>query len=291
MIGSKIFSSSGVGIGLAVYIPLMLRLPKDIGILAVEILPVSSRITTSIPLAQDLAREIGDIISQQSLGDFVFVGNSYGTFFTRLMLDSTYLNNRISKIVMIDPVAVLLHLPDLAYNFTRRKPVEANEIQLWWAAQTDPGIAFTLGRRFCWREHLVWRDQLETRPTTLIMGGRDCIVNPQAIATYVTKKDSPVDGGEWDESEDFTWTWRDEEKWKKSLDAWKGEGLELVWLDGYDHGQGFMSPKTLPKILEIIEQYCRLDATGEQELDTSQLGESKQEQPTEATSDRRQTVG
>ena len=100
-------------------------------------------------------REIGDIITQRNLTDCVFVGNSYGTFFTRLFLEPSYLNSRMYSIIMLDPVAVLLHLPALPYNFTRRKPVEANELQLWWAAQTDPDITFTLRRRFCWREHVV----------------------------------------------------------------------------------------------------------------------------------------
>ncbi|KAF2184754.1 hypothetical protein K469DRAFT_578182 [Zopfia rhizophila CBS 207.26] len=235
----------GVGIGLAPYIPALLKIPKDIGILAIEIMQVSSRITTPLPLAIDLIREIGDIVSQQNLDNFVFIGDSYGTFFTSLFLQSPFLASKTHSVMMIDPVSVLLHLPDVAFNFTRRKPVEPNELELYWAVQTEPGIAFTLGRRFCWRDHVVWREDLLSRSTTIIMGGDDCIVNAEAIASYITNGS-------------LEWTWEDRESWKKSLREWKGEGLELVWLEGYDHGQGIMSPRMLPKIVGMIERYCEI---------------------------------
>jgi hypothetical protein len=41
------------GIGLAPYIPLIAKLPRDVGILAIELLPISCRITTVLPLAVD----------------------------------------------------------------------------------------------------------------------------------------------------------------------------------------------------------------------------------------------
>ncbi|KAH7126567.1 hypothetical protein B0J11DRAFT_549509 [Dendryphion nanum] len=241
----------GLGIGLLPYIPLFRKIPKDIGILAIELLPISSRITTAMPLAIDLKRELGDIISQQSFDDFVFIGNSYGTFLTKLFLESAYLESRMHSVIMLDPVALLLHLPDVAYFCMKIKPVEANEWQLWWAALTEPDIMFTLSRRFCWHEHAIWREDLLSRPTSVIMGSKDCIVNPEAIASYVAS-----DGSSDDSMDSLQWTWRDREEWKKSLGEWKGDGLELAWLEGYDHGQGFMSPKMLPKIAAIVERSC-----------------------------------
>lgn len=236
----------GVGIGLAPYIPLLSKVPKDIGILAIELLPVSSHVTTSMPPSIDLIDALVKIVAQQNLQDFVFVGHSYGTFFTSLFLRSPYLAARTHSIVMIDPVALLLHCPHVAYNFTKRKPEEANEWQLYWAVQTDPDIAFTIGRRFCWREHVVWKEDLAGRKTTVIVGGRDNLVDPEAIASYITR-------GDWE------WTDADTFAWQESPKYWKGEDpLELVWLEGYDHGQSFLSPKMLPTIVRVIERYSQL---------------------------------
>ncbi|PVH90175.1 hypothetical protein DM02DRAFT_722590 [Periconia macrospinosa] len=123
----------GLGIGVSIYIPFFLMLPKDVGILGIEFLPVTSHITDGMPVADDLVRDIRDVISQQMTSDFVFVGNSYGTFITKLFIESPYLAARMSKIVLIDPVAVLLQLPDLAYNFTKRKPSSGRELAWSWS--------------------------------------------------------------------------------------------------------------------------------------------------------------
>ena len=251
----------GVGIGLLVYIPFFLSLPKDIGILAIEVLPVSSRICEGAPLAEDVVREVGDIISQQSLTDFVFIGNSYGTFFAKLFLNSSFLASRMTKIILIDPVAVLLHFPDVAFNFTRKKPRFANELELYFAAQTEPDIAFTFAKRMCWRSHVLWREDLLRHPTTLIMGGEDCLVKTEAIAAYITKGTTAPERTEedWEGKQKFgklEWNWGDRERWKRSINDWTGEGLELVWLEGYDHGQGLLGRKMLPRIVKMVERYC-----------------------------------
>ncbi|PVH93901.1 hypothetical protein DM02DRAFT_676540 [Periconia macrospinosa] len=244
----------GVGIGLAVYIPLFFILPKEIGVLAIEALPVAARITDASQISTDLMREAGDIITQQNLTDFVFIGHSYGTLFAKLFLDSPHLSSRMSRIILLDPVAVLLHLPDVAYNFTRKVPVHANELEIWWGAETDPDIAFTFARRLCWRCHALWREDLLRYPTTLIVGEKDCLVNAGAIASYVTKN-----GPEGDiEMEELRWDWRDLEVWKGSFGRWVGEGLELVWFEGYDHGQAVLGKKKLDEIMHVIKTYCTI---------------------------------
>lgn len=250
----------GVGVGLSPYIPLLLMLPKDVGILAIEILPVSSRITPGLPLAADQMRELGDIVAQQDFDNFTLIGNSYGTFYIKLFIDSPYLSARMARTILLDPVAVLLHLPDLAYNFTRRSPVEANELELWWAAQTEPDIAFNLARRFCWREHLLWREDLLGCPTTLIIGEKDCVVDANAITAYITKGLAVSDGEEKRAGPALQWNWEDRKRWVNSVEEWKGEGLEVVWLEGYDHGQGFLDPRMLPKVANIITRFCRKQA-------------------------------
>jgi pimeloyl-ACP methyl ester carboxylesterase len=177
----------GLGIGLISYIPLFFMLPKDVGILALEVLPITSRITESGILPADQAREIGDIIAQQGLDSFVFVGHSYGTFLAKLLLESSFLASRMERIVLIDPIAVLLHVPELAYNATTRTPKYPGEIEIEWAATAEPDIAFTLAKRFCWRSHILWYEDLLRCPTTVVVGSEDCLMNADAIATYVTK--------------------------------------------------------------------------------------------------------
>lgn len=247
----------GLGVGLAVYIPLFLMIPKDIGIIAIEVLPISSRITEAGLLPADQVREIGDIITQQNFDSFVFIGNSYGTFLTKLFLETSHLSSRMARIVLIDPVAVLLHVPDLTYNATTREPKDANEIQITWAATTEPDIAFTLAKRFCWRSHILWREDLSQVPTTVVLGSEDCLVNAEAIAAYITKGAPEHDPASVDTKPDLQWSWADRESWK--LNEWSGEGLELYWLEGYDHGQGLFSSRILRNVVRVVERYCARD--------------------------------
>jgi hypothetical protein len=273
----------GLGVGLIPYVFWLSTIPKDVGILMVEFIPVSGRITTELAPTPELCDMISACIEQQreenpspapgqpgSWDDFVLIGNSYGTLIMPELLRRPNLAPRVAASVLIDPVSMLLHLPDVAYNFTRRQPRRSirgrpgygNEWQIWWASSTDAGTAYTLARRFCWRQGIMWREMLMpslqaaengtlTRTatssrgmrSTVILGGEDCVTAPKEVASYVF-------------SGRADWTPADEEDWKNY--KWTGqEELELLYLDGKDHGQGIMVLSPPPEIAKVITEYCR----------------------------------
>lgn len=81
--------------------------------------------------------------------------------------------------------------------------------------------------------------------TTVIQGGEDCIAAAKNVAAYVY-------------SGDVTYGHSDIQAWNEY--QWNGtEELELVFLDGKDHGQGMMVPRPSKKIRQVIEGYCRRD--------------------------------
>ncbi|KAK1566272.1 uncharacterized protein LY79DRAFT_584884 [Colletotrichum navitas] len=285
----------GLGIGLIPYMFWLHTIPKDVGILAVEMLPVSSRITT-YPLAStpELCDMIAKCVAQQRASqtatypgekgawdDFVLIGHSYGTLLMGPLLQRADFAPRVAATILIDPVSLLLHLPDVAFNFTRREPKPSvrgrtghgNEWEIWWASATDAGTAHTLARRFCWRESLMWREILtpslrgvETGPyasqsaeeiaifgngvqvgmrSTVILGGEDCVTASKSVASYV-------------HSGDVEWSLDDVETWKRY--QWTGkEELELMFLDGKDHGQSIMVPFPHKPIQKVIYSYCQRD--------------------------------
>lgn len=236
----------GIGIGLASYIPFLLSLPSDIGILAIEILPVSSRITSAIPPMADLVPAIAAILTQQNLSSFVFVAHSYGSLFVAPFLASPLIAPKLHSVILADPVALLLHLPDVAFNFTRRKPATANEWELWYI-QTDPGVASSLARHFCWRECVLWTEQLQGRRMTVVLGELDSICDPHAVANYVHSGDVQAV-----HTHGFPW--------KNSVEQWTGEHeVELMWFGGMDHGQPFLSRAAMPHLIRAITTYCSLE--------------------------------
>ncbi|QBZ60639.1 hypothetical protein PoMZ_07581 [Pyricularia oryzae] len=295
----------GVGAGLFPYINYFRTIPRDVGVIAIELLPISSRISPPLPSASEMTMSIAAILEQQgpAFNDVVLVANSYGTFLTTPLLLSPHVAPKISSLVLVDPVAFLLHLPDVAYNFTRRVPKRfmANHWEMHMVAR-DPNLAHTLGRRLSWRDHILWRELLlhsspsqggaggvgfgdsgevavsgaeaGTRPaatsgrrTTVIIGEKDCIIDAAAVASYVeydTAESTPMDLA----------TFAASEKW------WNGSRpIELIWLPGEDHGSAFLKPSKVPTVVRVVSRYCNKDfGFAERELkDGSRPGTSRTE--------------
>lgn len=255
--------------------------PNDqIGVLAVEIMPVSFRLTHHALPREEMCAEISAIVSRH-FGDrkFVLASHSYGTVISTHLLASP-LAPQIGPVFLIDPVCILLHLPDVAFNFTRRKPAGANEHQLYYFASMDMGVAHTLARCFFWYENILWKKDVAGRKITISLGGRDLIVNAEAVGRYwsspirgyekvlVENGSSaiPVDDGVLvDVNEEpqpearmrsgvITTNHQGEEEWKYK--EWTGTGTELVWFDGIDHAQAFDDTSTRLNIVHKIRRYC-----------------------------------
>lgn len=161
----------GIGIGLLPHIELLDEMHSalntgasaddQVGILAIEILQISSRLTAPVPRSAELVSQLTTLINQHfGTGRVVLVAHSYGTVLSTPILNDPHLASRISGTLLIDPVSIQLYMPDVAHNFTRRKPIRADERALQWIGR-DPGVAHTLGRHLFWSESVLWRDQIE----------------------------------------------------------------------------------------------------------------------------------
>jgi pimeloyl-ACP methyl ester carboxylesterase len=190
----------GIGIGLYPYVDFLKELNSasgiegggvddQVGIIAVEIMPVSFRITHEALGKEEICDEIQAIVEHHGFGKYVLVAHSYGTAVATYMLKSERTANQIGPVVLIDPITILLHLPDVAYNFTRRRPIEANEHQLYYFASMDMGISHTLARQFFWSNVILWKKDLGDRRVTFSLAQRDLIVNTEAVGRYLASSD------------------------------------------------------------------------------------------------------
>ncbi|TFY73401.1 hypothetical protein EWM64_g10612, partial [Hericium alpestre] len=97
----------GIGIGLWLYIPFFRELIEqdpDVGILAIEILPVSMRITDP-PLAKDaMCAAIARVLDAHGLPRVVVASHSYGTVVTGHLLQSPALAPRVASTLFVDPI-------------------------------------------------------------------------------------------------------------------------------------------------------------------------------------------
>ncbi|KAH6871980.1 hypothetical protein B0T10DRAFT_416710 [Thelonectria olida] len=191
----------GIGIGLYPYIPFLADLnAKDgedsdgqVGIIAIEIMPISSRITAAAMLKDEMCEEVHCILKAHGWERFALIC---------------------------------------------RKPTHANEHLLSYFGSKDMGISHTLFRRFIWADNALWKEDIQCHDVTVVLAGRDVIVDTKVIGAYLTGAD------EW-----FLETRSGEDG------VWKGDGLDLLWFPGLDHGQVFDERRTRKRLVDIVRRF------------------------------------
>ncbi|CRK24016.1 hypothetical protein BN1708_003707 [Verticillium longisporum] len=250
----------GGGVGLAAYSQWLTSLPRDVGVLALEILPISSRISGPLPTTHELLSALAAILYKHDVKDAILIGHSFGTLLTSPMLQRPDIAGRIASIILADPVSLLLHLPDISYNLTRRapRPGRPNDWQArFWAS--DPGMAHTLARRLCWHDFVL---------TTVVLGGDDSVVNADAVASYIYYGD-------------VKYSRQDRRDWRTTPERWTGqEELALLYLEGKDHGHAFLSAEGMKSMTRVVEAYGALNQTwGARAVDMAKLEEGSESPP------------
>jgi hypothetical protein len=147
--------------------------------------------------------------------------------------------------VIIDPISILLHHPDVAYNMTIRKPQTAGQWQLWYFASKDAGVAHTLGRRFFWFENILWKEDIADRRATVFLSERDLLVNTSQVRAYLLGVDDYADSQPKAITSNGNGNVFDEKT--------KGR-VSVVWGSGLDHGQVFETRHWRGRLLDEVNK-------------------------------------
>lgn len=99
------------------------------------------------------------------------------------------------------------------------------------------GTAHTLSRRFFWAENNLWKEDIQGHPVTVVLAGRDVIVNTKVIGTYLTG------------AKDWLMKARD-----GGSGIWKGNGLSVLWFEDLNHGQVFDLRTTRRRLVDIVHR-------------------------------------
>jgi pimeloyl-ACP methyl ester carboxylesterase len=218
-----------------------------IGIIVLELLPLSFHIAHPALSAAEMTSQIHAILSRHSWSKVVLMANSYGTAIATQLLHSPLTAPLIGPLVLVDPVTFLLHLPDMTHNVTRRKPGrKASEHQLSYFASTDMGAVHTLARRFSWSENILWRDEecLRGRRVTVVLSGRDIIVDAGAVGRYLTRGRGV--GAVDDKGRDEGWKGKE----------WAGRGMDVLWFEGLNHAEVFDTGAGRGVLVDVAMEYC-----------------------------------
>jgi pimeloyl-ACP methyl ester carboxylesterase len=267
----------GIGVGLIPNINLLRELgfalnvdcdngcDGQVGIMAIEILQISSRLTHAIPKRSAYLEQLAHVLDMHQFERFVLASHFYGSVLSTYILTHEPLAHHVASTLLIDPVTILLHIPDVADNITARLPKHMKEWQVWFFGSKDPGVAYTLGRHFFWTENILWYDRIlelakRGMNMTVSLGSQDRIVDAQAVRCYLTRRTDqhPVFEADEDRRE------RSDSK-PEGNDNMGGceagpcehNGLQLLWFDGLGHAQVFDTRETRMKLVNILVKYSR----------------------------------
>lgn len=229
----------GLGIGLWPYLPFfrdLLRADPDVGILALEILPISMRITDPLLSRSATLSSISSILASHGLPRATVASHSFGTVLTAHLLRAPAYAPLVAGALLIDPIPFLLHLPSVAYNFVYRTPRDANEWQLWYFASRDPDIARALARHFFWSQSVLFKEDLEEcvkagRRVAVVLSGQDQIVDAPEVWRYLTGEDEPT------------------ARWSRP-----GGGLDVYYMKGLDHAMVFDTRERRKVLLSALRE-------------------------------------
>ena len=129
----------------------------------------------------------------------------------------------------------------------------------YYFANTDLDVAHTLARRFFWTENVLWKEELEGRRVTAVLGSEDIIVDTEEVGRYLTRESDGVGAGNGEEGEAGEVTAmmdKRDDGWKER--EWTGKkGVEVVWMEGCDHAQEFYRKRERDRIVDVLVEYCK----------------------------------
>ncbi|KIW34062.1 uncharacterized protein PV07_00862 [Cladophialophora immunda] len=249
----------GIGVGLYPYMEYLKELNQGrqaedgvIGILALEILPISSRITSPLLRKQEMCQQLQATLRHHGFERYILVSHSYGSVISTHLLKTPDLASMIAAVILVDPISILLHQPDVAYNFIIRRPKFANEWLLWYFGSKDVGVAHTLSRTFFWSENILWKDDLLSHPATVFLNGKDSIINAPLVYEYLqaTLGDEEEHTNRVSfQGDEITADYNSKKAVPEKEHSGDGR-LKVVWCPDLDHGEVFDKPSLRKQLVE-----------------------------------------
>eukprot|EP00930_Biecheleria_cincta_P096243 TRINITY_DN88114_c0_g1_i1.p1 TRINITY_DN88114_c0_g1~~TRINITY_DN88114_c0_g1_i1.p1 ORF type:complete len:526 (+),score=61.93 TRINITY_DN88114_c0_g1_i1:82-1659(+) len=213
----------GLGPGLAPYLFFIRRLASTHECFVLELPEISQVGVETAPTPQGLADALADMLASHGHKDACFIAHSYGTVELSWVL--RHRPEIVRKAIFLDPVCFLLSQPDVAFNVLYRKPHN------WFMTLVGNTVAWelytanTLKRHFMWYNNVCWLDELPEQ-VVVALSSHDDICDSHMVRDYL--KEHQRNG-------------------KRSQDE-----LDLLWFDGFLHGEFLLYKSAQLQIMELI---------------------------------------
>lgn len=175
----------GISPGFFNYIPFLRRFRPDVPIILLELRPFQiGSLDFSRPTPDAVSNNIAAILNSHGHAQCDIVAHSFGTITTAWFLRRY--PSMIRRMVLLDPVSILLGLPDVAYKFLYQVPQTFFHRVMQRCAARELTIAHSLFRNFNWQENIIWLDAIPTTIKLLVGVSRmDEIIPAAALIEHL----------------------------------------------------------------------------------------------------------
>lgn len=172
----------GISPGLNIYLAMVTIFAKGRKAVLVEVPHISMCLNFKAKRIEDMVAAVEAICHRHRISEFSVAGHSFGSLCASWI--TKHLPDMVRQVILIDPVCVLLALPDVAYNFLHRPPSTIMEFILKYGGATEITIHHALKRHFWWYAGQIFLDEIDC-PVFFSLSGKDEIVPSSAILEYI----------------------------------------------------------------------------------------------------------
>ena len=232
-------------------------------IVLLEVPHIITQLSFEAPDRTDTVESLAEIFSLHSIAHCAVAGHSFGSIVAGWA--AAAFPSQVQQLVLIDPVCLLLCLPDVAVNFLYRSP-PANLFHRTLKDLLDPSseitVSHALRRHFWWYQNVTWLQDV-TCPLVVALSSEDDIVPSTAIRAYVQRH-----YGMWEVGE------REEEEEEEAEDQKNKKGTgRLVYWKGIGHGQMLLSLRAQDRLIEAM--HCQAKETGLVKIAANDMNEKR----------------
>lgn len=173
----------GLGLGLLLYLPLLLRLEAKDQILF-EMPWIAMNPFAQIPSSSEYACWVVEAMESHGVSKCVGMGHSFGSLPIAWLIRQY--PTVLSRCILIDPVAIFLNLPDVCVNFLYKQPKTGFGQLIRFFGARELGIARTLMRHFFWTDSVLFPEMLPDGSSLILMES-DRILPVEDIYTSAAK--------------------------------------------------------------------------------------------------------
>lgn len=219
----------GITTGWSMYLLVMMKFGegRPVFLMDLDAIKINS-LVFNMPSCEDYSRGVMKILDKHNISHVSVVGHSFGSI-TAAWFIKCY-PDRVSHLTLLDPVSLLLSLPDVAYNFLYRKPQSLVQWVIYLFASQEITVSYALRRNFWWYKNLLWLEDVPAHIGVLVgLAGGDEVGNATAMKEYAEACHA-----------------------KRQASVLDAAPISSVYVDGYSHAQMISCWKTIKLISDAM---------------------------------------